>query len=185
MLHLHTFSINLRFLNKRGSLMKLWSFPHRLWEVARFNINILLLAGLSWSVQRWWSSLGDGDWQRTQERGRSPVSPWPRPPGLGRARPASCGRPPPPLPPHNFGRWVRIKRRNEAKQQCSLLWPGDPNGCPPPGNSGTQLASTGQSSTVVTVESGPGQVRTLSRRLIRSSQLHWGYEIRVSNHVNC
>jgi len=34
---------------------------------------------------------------------------------------------------------------------------GDPNGCPPPGNSGTQQASTGQSSTVVTVESGPGQ----------------------------
>ena len=47
-------------------------------------------------------------------------------------------------------------------QGASMTWcvcSGDPNGYPPPGNSGTQLASTGPSSTVVTMESGRGQVR--------------------------
>ena len=89
-----------------------------LWEVARF-LMFLLLAGLSRSVQGWWSSLGDGDWQRAQPRGWSSASPRPRPPGLGRARPAPCGRPPPPLPPHNFGRWVRIKMQETL---IMLMW---------------------------------------------------------------
>ena len=127
------------------------------WEVARFCFYTFSFFqgyhGLSKDDDRLWAMEID----REHSRGGGVL------PHHGHAHLGWAGLDPPPvgalpLPsPHTTlaGESHYIGREGH----CWHLSLGDPNGCPPPGNSGTQLASTGPSSTVVTMESGRGQVR--------------------------
>ena len=91
-----------------------------------------MFAGLSWIVKGWWSSLGNGDWQRTQSgRGRGapphPHSPSHPPPGLdwdsGHCITSSSSWSSTSQPTQFFGRWPkRVPAPGKLRDSVSY-WP--------------------------------------------------------------